>query len=39
MSISYDIVKAHQGDILVESSVGAGTIFLVQLPFKTEVDL
>jgi len=39
MSISYDIVKAHQGDILVESALGAGTIFLVQLPFKTEVDL
>jgi two-component system NtrC family sensor kinase len=39
MSISHDIIQAHQGDILVASSVGAGTIFLVQLPFKTGVDL
>ncbi len=32
MSISYDIVKSHGGDILVESKVGKGTKMTVKLP-------
>lgn len=36
MSISYDIIKAHGGDIRVESTVGEGTIFTIELPCETE---
>jgi signal transduction histidine kinase len=32
LSIAYDIVKKHKGTIGVESEVGKGTIFLVQIP-------
>ena len=32
MSISHDIVKAHQGVIQVASEIGVGTTFTVQLP-------
>ncbi|HEY4965046.1 MAG TPA: ATP-binding protein [Puia sp.] len=32
LSLSYDIVKAHGGQILVESKPGEGTGFVVQLP-------
>ena len=32
LSLSYDIVKAHSGDISVESGTNIGTIFSVQLP-------
>ena len=32
LSISYDIVKKHQGEILVESAVGRGTTFTIKLP-------
>jgi two-component system NtrC family sensor kinase len=32
LSVSYGIVKAHGGRITVESSVGEGTVFHVQLP-------
>ncbi len=32
MSISCDIVKKHQGEILVESTLGEGTVFTVKLP-------
>ncbi len=31
LSLSYDIVKAHGGEIRVESSEGAGTVFTIQL--------
>ena len=33
LSLSYDIVKAHGGDIKVQSKEGEGTEFIVQLPF------
>ncbi len=29
---SYDIVKAHGGEIKVESKEGEGTTFIIQLP-------
>jgi len=32
LSISYDIVKAHAGDIRVNSDPGSGTIFTIKLP-------
>ena len=32
LSLSYDIVKAHGGDIKVESKEGEGTEFMIQLP-------
>ena len=37
LSISYDIVKKHQGDILVESEVGRGTTFTVKLSRHPEI--
>ena len=32
LSLSYDIVKAHGGNLKVESQEGEGTIFTMQLP-------
>ena len=32
LSLSYDIVKAHGGEIKVESKEGEGTVFIIQLP-------
>jgi len=32
LSLSYDIVKAHSGEIKVETGEGAGTTFIIQLP-------
>ncbi|WP_083639214.1 two-component regulator propeller domain-containing protein [Algoriphagus marinus] len=34
LSLSYDIVKAHGGEIRVESKQGEGTSFIISLPFK-----
>ncbi len=34
LSISYDIIKEHNGDIVVDSQVGKGTTFTVSLPVK-----
>jgi signal transduction histidine kinase/CheY-like chemotaxis protein len=39
LSVSYGIVKAHGGDIEVESQVGQGTAFVIKLPLdKSEGD-
>jgi len=32
LSVSYGIVKNHQGEIRVESKVGVGTTFTIELP-------
>ena len=32
LSLSYDIVKAHGGEMKVESTEGEGTIFTINLP-------
>ncbi|MDP3666000.1 MAG: ATP-binding protein, partial [Sediminibacterium sp.] len=32
LSLSYDIVKAHGGEIKVESKEGEGATFIIQLP-------
>ena len=33
LSLSYDIVKAHGGELKVETKEGEGTEFIIQLPF------
>ena len=32
LSLSYDIVKAHGGELRVETKVGEGSKFIIQLP-------
>ena len=32
LSLSYDIIKAHGGEIKVESKEGEGSVFVIQLP-------
>jgi signal transduction histidine kinase len=32
LSLSYDIVKAHNGEIKVESKEAEGTVFIILLP-------
>jgi signal transduction histidine kinase len=32
LSLSYDIIKAHGGEIKVESKEGEGSEFIIQLP-------
>jgi len=32
LSLSYDIVKAHGGELKVETKEGAGSVFTIQLP-------
>jgi len=34
LSLAYDIVKAHGGDIKVEAKEGEGSEFIVQLPIQ-----
>lgn len=36
LSLSYDIIKAHGGDIKVSSELGQSTIFTISLPLQTE---
>jgi len=36
LSIVYDIVHKHNGDIKVDSSLGAGTTFTIKLPVVNE---
>ena len=36
MNIAYNIVKKHNGDIRLESTVGKGTTFTIRLPVNTE---
>jgi signal transduction histidine kinase len=36
LSLSYDIIKAHGGEIRVETKEGEGSTFIIQLPFKKE---
>ena len=34
LSLSYDIIKAHRGEIKVETKKGEGSEFVIQLPIK-----
>ena len=36
LSLSYDIVKAHGGEIKLESKEGQGTEFIIQIPLNSE---
>jgi signal transduction histidine kinase len=36
LSVSYEIVKKHGGEIRVESKIGEGTTFMVMLPINNE---
>ncbi len=36
LSLSYDIIKAHGGEIKVETKEGEGSEFLIQLPLKNK---
>lgn len=36
MSISFDIIKEHQGQIRIESEQGQGTTFIIELPLERE---
>ena len=38
IQMRYDIVKAHAGEIKVETKGGEGTIFIIQLPFGRITD-
>jgi two-component system, NtrC family, sensor kinase len=35
LSLSYDIIKAHNGEIKVETKEGEGAEFIIQLPFSS----
>ena len=37
LSLSYDIIKAHGGEIKVETKEGEGSEFIIQLPIKENV--
>lgn len=39
LSITYDIIKKHQGEILVESKLGTGTSFTIKLPVKPDESM
>jgi len=32
LSLSYDVIKAHGGELLVDSNEGQGTEFIIKLP-------
>jgi two-component system, NtrC family, sensor kinase len=34
LSLAYDIVKAHGGEIRLESKENEGTVFIIQIPFN-----
>jgi signal transduction histidine kinase len=34
LSISYDIIKAHGGEIKVETKEGEGSVFIVEVPIS-----
>ncbi len=38
MSISYEIIKNHGGNIIIDSEPGSGTTMTVQLPLKHEAS-
>jgi signal transduction histidine kinase len=38
LSVSYGIIKAHKGDIRVESSEGKGAVFIITLPVDPEAE-
>ena len=39
LSMSYDIIKSHGGELIVESEEGKGTLFKITLPTDQDVKL
>ncbi|TSA47887.1 MAG: histidine kinase [Deltaproteobacteria bacterium] len=39
LSVAYDIVKQHRGDIMIESMMGKGSIVTVRLPVRRGTDV
>jgi signal transduction histidine kinase len=39
LSISYEIIQRHHGEIQVESQEGIGTTFMIQLPIVKHGEL
>ena len=39
LSISYNIIQKHNGDITVESGVGKGTEFVISLPIEQSLEI
>jgi len=39
LSLSYDIIKAHGGEIKVETMEGEGAEFVVRLPINNKMPL
>ena len=39
LSLSYDIIKAHGGDLNVETEIGEGSEFIIQLPNSANIEL
>ena len=37
LSLAYDIVKAHGGELKVETKKGEGAEFIIQLPIKENI--
>jgi signal transduction histidine kinase len=35
LSLAYDIIKAHGGELKVETEEGEGSTFIISLPFNT----
>ena len=35
LSLAYDIIKAHGGELKVETVEGEGSTFIISLPFNT----
>ena len=38
LALAYDIVKAHGGEIRVETKEGEGSEFIVQLPIQWDIS-
>ncbi len=38
LSLAYDIIKAHEGELKVETVDGEGSTFIIQLPFVNMLD-
>jgi signal transduction histidine kinase len=38
LSVSFGIIKDHQGEISVESEIGKGTDFIIRLPARSVAD-
>jgi signal transduction histidine kinase len=36
LTISYDIIKRHKGELLIDSQVGVGTTFTIRIPVDFE---